>query len=504
MRDQKPRVRRATRVARTASERAAAQLRRLVAPAAAIAIALGAVFAASESPAIGIGLLGLATAIAVVTGGKTPLAGPALFVVTLFTFSPRYVLGGAQVTPAVVTAAGCAVLLVAGRLAPGPARHTLRSPVVIAIIVYWTVCVLTYAIGVTRPLTATEIARADRYLLVLTLLCAVAVLIVEVASSQAAIRRLAEALVLAAGVLAVVAILQGTVGLDLVETLRLPGFSENLGIAERRLDRLGFQRVRGTATHPIEAGTVLVATLPLSLHVGAFSRTLLGRFAGRAVVLATLIAVLLTLSRSAMVGLVVAVVVMLPRWTPNRRLRVVLSGTAVFVALSIAFPKVVQLTRQLLTDFFGSDISGADLGARTEDYDVVRGIVAEHPFLGRGYGTFDPSVNFATDNQILKTLIEIGVIGLIVLLGLVLVALREGKIAARAATNDRDRDLLFSAQAGFGLVALSMLFYDGFSFMIAIGTFFFLAGLCGAAGALSRQEPTPDTTTTSRLALVDA
>jgi hypothetical protein len=72
------------------------------------------------------------------------------------------------------------------------------------------------------------------------------------------------------------------------------------------------------------------------------------------------------------------------------------------------------------------------------------------------------------------------------------VALREAGVGAAAARSESDRDLARSIRNSFALVALSMLFYDGFSFLIASGTFFFLAGLCGALGVAGR-----DTTGTS-------
>jgi O-antigen ligase len=455
-------------------------------PLAGFALAALAVVTASQAPVLGLALLVLAGFLALARLSGTPLLAPAAFLISLYAFSPRYVLGGAQLTPAVLAAAGCAILLVASRLSPESGKQTMRSPLFVMVALYWVVSVLSYAIGVMRPLQGLELARADRQVLLLTLLAAVSVLIIEVAPSMPAIRLLSGVYVSAVAVLAVVAVLQGLAGVDLVEVLRLPGFAENRGIGYRRLDRLGVTRVRGTTTHPIEAGTLLAASLPLTLHIGSYAKTAPGRLGGRVVSLLAVLAALLTLSRSAMVGLVLALVMVLAGSSSTRRFRLVLAGVLSAGAAALAFPQVLVVISRLLSDFFGSDISGADIGARTEDYDVVRGLVGEHPVLGRGFGTFDPVVNFATDNQVLKTLVEGGVLGLLVLLLLVVVALREAGIGAAAARSENDRDLARSIRNSFALVALSMLFYDGFSFLIAAGTFFFLAGLCGAVGVAGR------------------
>jgi O-antigen ligase len=438
---------------------------------------------------LGLLLLGAVGIAGIGLGGQTRLAAPILYEMTLYVFSARFVLSGPRLTVAVLLALGCLVLVVAGRLGrdiSASPPQPLSSPFTIALALYCLVCLVSYGYGMTFALEAAEIARADRAMLLLLAVGGVALLVYDSARNYSDVERLLFAFLIGASALALVACLQAAIGTDLVTTLRLPGFAPNRGVAERSLDRLGIERAMGTATHPIEAGTAMAAALPVALHYATFGPKLLSRIAAAAAAVLLLAGALVTVSRSAFVCLALAFALLVTRWTPGRRLAAFGAGFVALAGLAFTLPTFFNAALAVLTEFGGANIAGADVTARTGDYEIVRSFVSERPLLGRGYGTFDPGVHFATDNQVLKTLLEIGIIGLLALLLFVGATAREAGIARKLARRPIDRDTALTVQTSFLVITASMLFYDGMSFGIALGTMFFLAGCCGALGQIGR------------------
>jgi O-antigen ligase len=128
------------------------------------------------------------------------------------------------------------------------------------------------------------------------------------------------------------------------------------------------------------------------------------------------LAIPLSISRTAVVGLVAAAVVLLVGWPARRRLGL--------LALTPAF---LVLARFVAPGTLGTLASGLlglrndpSFQGRTQDYDIVGGFISERPVFGRGLATLLPDRYLTLDNQYLGIVVELGLAGLVAVIGLLL------------------------------------------------------------------------------------
>lgn len=180
----------------------------------------------------------------------------------------------------------------------------------------WTVGLISY-VGVTTSLpTMVQLNGADRWIMHLTGWTGVGLVAGESLRSLKDFRPVLRAVAWGGSVMGLVAILQYWAEIDLSGTLReLPGFTINadtLGI----LSRSSLNRVAGTALHPIELGVVAASLLPLlifnALQDKARSRWLPVALVGACVPI--------SVSRSAIVALVISMTVLVVCLAPRTRL----------------------------------------------------------------------------------------------------------------------------------------------------------------------------------------
>ena len=138
----------------------------------------------------------------------------------------------------------------------------------------------------------------------------------------------------------------------------------------------------------------------------------------------------------------------------------------------------------------GSDSSSA---SRTKAYAAAGSYITQHPWFGRGLGTFLPATYFYIDNQYLTSLIETGIIGLGALLTLFISGWLIARSARRATSDPEERHLAQCLAACVVVAMLSFSTYDALSFTMATGITFLLLGCTGACWRLLRESnaPTP-------------
>src|SRR5262249_54464883 len=158
---------------------------------------------------------------------------------------------------------------------------------------------------------------------------------------------------------------------------------------------------------------VLAMTLPLAIHQARYAPPglRLRRWLQVLLIAATLP---MTVSRSAILGLVVAFLVIVPTWPKAQRrlayIAVAFGGLATFV--------VIHGLLGELTKLFISIGSDSSTQSRTSAFGHAAPLISAHPWFGQGFNVFDPSVQFFTDDQYLNSLIELGIFGLLALLGM--------------------------------------------------------------------------------------
>ena len=137
--------------------------------------------------------------------------------------------------------------------------------------------------------------------------------------------------------MAALGIIQFFIGLDITKYIVIPGLQVNQPYTDVST-RGSFNRPSATAIHPIEFGFVLVTLLPIAIHRARYAPQ--GRRFRRwlqVVLIATTLP--MTVSRSAILGFVVALIVILPIWPSRERWAAL--GVTVSVSLASSWWSLV-------------------------------------------------------------------------------------------------------------------------------------------------------------------
>lgn len=237
----------------------------------------------------------------------------------------------------------------------------------------------------------------------------------------------------------------------------------------------GGVRVAGSTTHPIAFSVLLSMILPIAIHF-AFQGILRWRrafYAIASVLIGT--AILLTGSRTGLIGLVVVIGVQL-LGHPERRRTMVVASLMFVMLVHMAFPGTLATLQTWISPSHIEKTEVGNKAGRLEDYPRVWKELVKYPAFGRGYGTFLPENFFYVDNQYLKFAVEIGLLGL----SLVLVFFRRVIIEmwhASTRAEPSERSLLVALLAGAVVFAVSFATFDTFGFAQVPYLFFLLLAL---------------------------
>jgi O-antigen ligase len=281
-----------------------------------------------------------------------------------------------------------------------------------------------------------------------------------------------------AGVMASIAIIQVASSVNIAAYIKVPGLLFNGDVADfqPRGDG-GLFRVAGTATHYIEFSTVMAMAVPFAIHFARFAPSRRARFAAWVVALLTSVALPLAISRTGVIALLIAVIVMfLGAWTWRVRYNVMLVGVVLMGAMTVVKPGLLGTIRSM----FSSVNEDPSISGRTNDYEVVGNYFNQRPWLGRGPGTLIPDLYLILDNQWLLTLVTGGLIGMVALAALHLVPMTLAWIALRRSDRPEDKHLCAALISSVIIsIAVSATFdtlsFTTFSFTVAL-----MCGFCGA------------------------
>jgi O-antigen ligase len=228
--------------------------------------------------------------------------------------------------------------------------------------------------------------------------------------------------------------------------------------------------ITGPARHGLAVSTMLAMALPLALLGATTTRDRLRRGVYLLAALVIFVGCLATLRRS---GVVLPLVTMLVVTVfGGRRM---LPMAAVFVVLLLTTPLVAPGAVSDLRDQLAGRSAAAQESsrARTADYPAVVPDLRHRALLGRGWGTFDAVRYRFIDNQYLRLLIEVGAIGTLVYLGVVLAATATG-LRLAVSRRERSSDALALGAALAGFLVAGVLF-DVLAFPHVPYVFFFMA-----------------------------
>lgn len=359
-----------------------------------------------------------------------------------------------------------------------------RSPVRTALLGYAMVLLLSFASASMSYLPGDERSIGDHGMVVMFAWIFVGLAACDGIANRQRLYFLLRVVVGAAACVAAVGALQFLLGFDLTPYLKPPGMhysAEDPTV----LTRSGLLRVSGTTAHPIEFGVFCAMILPLALHLTTLPAATRGRAIARwACVGLVASGVMFSVSRSAAISLVCVGTVLVLGWSRERRKRMLLVAAGFLVVLQLTTPSIIRTLYGLFRDA-GNDES---VRWRTRDYATAQELIAQHPLLGRGQGTWYAPKHPVFDNQYLLTLVETGVIGLLAVLGVlgagVLVAVRvlwhSSSRLSGGGQVAHDRDLALSLIASLAVVFPTFATFDFMSLATVASLTFLLVGLSGA------------------------
>lgn len=409
------------------------------------------------------------------------------FLALQFLLPARLVIGGMGAAGRPSVAIG--LLLMFLWLVSAIRAHQLPAgpqPIRWAVGIFVAVQLIGYAVGYDRLPTAAQASSADRWLITTFALVGVILAVADGIRTRHELDRLLRALVLFACAMSVVGVLQYFGVVDLTRYIRIPGLRLNAGLIQVGTRGDGdFARVAGTASHYIEYGVVLALVLPVALHYALFAppgRTRWWRWVAVGVVA---LGVPLSISRSAIVTVFVAMTFMAMVWPWRQRynaLVIAVMATAVFHVLNRG---VLGTIKSL---FLNADNDPSVLD-RIERTTTVMRLWNERPLLGWGSGMVSPDEFLLLDNQIYGFLLANGALGVAAFLALFMIPYAVGRSVRLRGRDQETRHLGHTLAATMPAAVVASGTFDSFSFATFVALMCILIGAVGALWRLDGTSP---------------
>jgi hypothetical protein len=363
-----------------------------------------------------------------------------------------------------------------GRIHPHSQLASGRQPIrtLLLLLLAWLVVAWSWAWH--RVLLPQEVAGANRQFLLFCGLIGAGLLAADGLADRDQIRRLVDLLCYGGYVSALVGMGQrfGHYDAGAIFT-KVPGLVLDGHLYQDFVQRGG--RANGTASHAIEFAVVCVALLPLAIHRAHFSERRNLRQVHVVGALLLCAGALLSVSRTAFIDLGLVLVLYVTA-TSGRRQANVLAGGLLGLGLVVAVaPSAISEVATL----FGQGGNDPSVQGRTSDYSAVGSLIHSHEWMGIGFGTYQPTIYRILDNQYLGTLIEGGIVGLVLLVAFYASGVLIGQQARFEARRDPElRDLAHALSIGVLVLGISAAFFDEFAFRQSTNLLFVLLGLEGA------------------------
>lgn len=371
-------------------------------------------------------------------------------------------------------------------LAPGTLLSRVATPAAGAVALLL-VSLLSYAGAQLAGPSVLEANAADRWILSLSSALGLILGVAQSSDVRRTVSVILGVLMFGGAYEGLVGVLQWGAGIDLAAAARsyLPLLSVNGEVSVFAV-RGTLARVTGTGLSPIELGTVAGMCLPTTLGLIVVRGEAIPRPIWIRVMLAVLTALALpaSVARSGAISVLVGLVVLLiflPAAAKLRVLFVVPVGVALLLSVRPGYGST-------LATFFSAGAQDPSINTRLQDYATVYQSLARHPLLGEGGGTFLPTDALSIlDNQYLKSLVELGLLGTLALLGWFAVPMISGTLLALRCRSD-SQVVVGGLVAGVSAAAVSAATFDAFSFPLFFGVNILLVG--GVVGMWKLQDDT--------------
>lgn len=390
-------------------------------------------------------------------------------------------LGGVG-EPSTVLAAIYFIMYLLAWFHPSAALDRGRQPIRFVGVLWLCAIVATYVAANQHTLPTLELNGADRGLIVASGWLGVLLLAADGIGTMDRLRTLIRRMVLAGTAMAALGMTQFFTGLNAAKYIVIPGLSSQQPYSDL-LGRGSFKRPSATAAHPLEFAAVLAICLPLAIHQARYAPPELRRRRWLQVALIGF-TLPMTVSRTAIVGLVIGGIVVVCSWPKRDRRLAYLVSLCSLLVMEAVIPGLLGTLRGLFLGI-SNDSSAKE---RTAAFTLAGPLISHHLWLGKGFGTLLPQVYFFTDDQYLNSLVEIGVIGLIALLTLFVTGWSVARSVRRMTSDEETRHLAQCLAASVAVAAVTYATFDALGFEIAAGFTFLLLGVIGALWRLVRDS----------------
>lgn len=372
-----------------------------------------------------------------------------------------------------------AFLLVVGSLFPKSAKTHFLRPGSIFLLAYLFLFLMSYGVGLS--LVSTEYTSDNRTRAVVALVANIGAGLYVMSRAETIKQRDFILGCIAVGLVfnCCVGVLQNLTDVDLRNLLQPPGFVKNLnregtdvGIAER----FGAKRAIGTSGHAIEFSVLAAISVPVALYFASFATSRAVRVMSIPAVLVGFTAVVAGVSRSGVVALGIALIVLAWSYTVQRL------TLGLLVVIGISWMQVIINPNSLSALWSTITNSAEDLSiqARLADYATVSQTFREYPLFGLGLGGNPPVEYGFLDNQWLQALVQGGLAGLTAMAALAIGIMFGATASLRQSQTAKERAQIYTITAMlFGILASSFTF-DSFavSYQQVALIFFILFAVC--------------------------
>lgn len=370
-----------------------------------------------------------------------------------------------------------------------PGRHVWQ-PVRYAFLIFFASVLVSFAGAMFRGEPPDQVSPAFTAVLRVVSWGGVLLVALDGIRTQTELTTVIRRLTIAAGLIAALGLAQFVSGRTFLDWLSgIPGVAyESAGIAGRD----SFVRASATAAHPLEYAVVVTGCLPLALLAAitdGFRPPDRRRVHIRWWVPAALMSLssLLSVSRSAIIGLAVAVVATLPAMSRPYRRAVLIAAPVVAMGVAALVPGLFSTMLALFTG------SSEDPSTQSRSNALARlpEFISSSPFVGIGFGTFLPRYYIFDDEWALLA-VEVGVLGALAFLAIAVAGIWSS-IWSSHVSSDPDTIMVGRGIAASILTLIVLFaFFDALSFPMSGGMYVLFAGLGGALHKITADRVATD------------
>jgi polysaccharide biosynthesis protein PslJ len=364
------------------------------------------------------------------------------------------------------------------------------------VLAYMIAFLLSYLAGMLRGLTSLEQNGQDTAVLAAAEFIGIVLVAADGIPNFERLRGVLRVFVWCAGFMAVVGLLQAVLKIDITRHLLLPGLQLKGELAGLENRGTGQFRVAGTALHFIEFSALMAMAVPYAIHFARFAPSRRHRRLAAGVALLAAGVIPMSISRTGIIALAVAILVMLPTWGWRLRYNLLVVGGGLVGVLAVVKPGLIGTVRSMFTGA-GNDPS---IQGRTERYALIGHWIAQRPWLGRGPFSVVPGVNggIVFDNQWLYTMVTQGVVGAAALAAMHIAGITLAAIAFRRSREAELRHLCVALISTQLIAILAEGTYDAFYFTTYTSTLALMLGISGAVWRFTHPARTVRTSTVRR------